>query len=110
MQLHKALKHWGTVDFATSLKAELENLPTGSLPLHLATSQGGIVDDSQISVSILSSTTNDNCIQIRVSVFFTEIIAGCNCSDPPLETSGYALLLVLLDSNSAEASCSVIAE
>lgn len=110
MQLHQALKRWDTADFEVSLKAELENLPTGSLPLHLATSQGGIVDDSRITASILNSEADDNEIKIRVSVFFTEIIAGCNCSDPPLEANGYGLLLVQLDSNSGEASFSVIDE
>jgi hypothetical protein len=108
LQLTQALKHWGSTDFEQTLKAELENLPADTLPLQQATSQGGIVDDSNISASVLSSEASDKEIRIRTGVFFTEIVAGCNCSDPPLETNGYCLLEIVIDRTSAEASVALI--
>lgn len=108
MQLTQALKHWGMTDFEQTLKAELESLPTGALPLQQATSQGGIVDDSDISASILGSEERDNKIKIRAGIFFTEIVAGCNCNDPPMEINGYCLLGVFIDRSSGETSFAVI--
>ena len=110
MQLTNVLKHWGTDLFDRTLKAELENLTTGALPLQQATSQGGIVDDSNISALILSSKEHDNEIRIRTGVFFTEIIAGCNCNDPPIETSGYCLLEVVIDKTNAETQVAIISD
>jgi hypothetical protein len=108
MQLKQALRHWGTGSFGSILKAELESLPAGTLPLHQATTQGGIVDDSAISVSILSSEANNIEITTRVGIFFTEIVAGCNCNDPPLETNGYCLLEVVIDRTCGEAHVAII--
>jgi hypothetical protein len=108
MQLSQALRHWGTDSFGSILKAELENLPAGTLPLHQATSQGGMVDDSDISASILNSEANDNEIKIRVAVFFTEVIAGCNCNDPPMEANGYCVLQVAIDRTSGAACITVV--
>jgi hypothetical protein len=108
LQLTNALKHCGSTDFEQTLKAELENLPTGTLPLQQATSQGGIVDDSNISVSILSCEQHDNEIKVRAGVFFTEIVAGCNCSDPPMETNGYCLLKIVIDAANADTRFTII--
>lgn len=102
LQLKIALKHWGTPLFELAIKDALENLPTGTLPLHQATSQGGIVDDSDISASILGSEEYDDVIRVRVSVFFTELVAGCNCNDPPMEANGHCLLELLIEKTSAE--------
>lgn len=110
LQLNQALRHWGTDSFDTTLKAELESLPADTLPLHLATTQGGIVDDSDISASILTSTETASEIRIRVSVFFTEIVPGCNCNEPPLETSAYTLLEVKIDKASAKAHFALLSE
>ncbi len=108
MQLTKALKHWGNTDFEKALKAELENLPTGTLPLQQATSQGGIVDDSNISASIFSCEEYDNEIRIRAGIFFTEIVAGCNCNDPPMETNAYCLLTISIDIVNASTRITII--
>ena len=108
MQLTQSLKHWGTSSFDQILKAELENLPADTLPLYQATTQGGIVDSSNISASILSSHANENEIHIRTGIFFSEIVAGCNCNDPPMEINGYCLLGVFIDRRSGETSFAII--
>jgi hypothetical protein len=108
LQLTNALKHWGSANFEEALKAELENLPIGALPLQQATSQGGIVDDSNISASILSCEEHDNALKIRAGIFFTEIVAGCNCNDPPMETNGYCLLEIAIDVANADTRFTII--
>ena len=108
MQLSNVIKHWGTPLFDLALKSALENMPVGMLPLHQATTQGGIVDDSDISASILGSDEHDDVIRVRASIFFTEIVAGCNCNDPPIETNGHCLLETIIEKTSAEACFIVI--
>lgn len=108
MQLTEALKHWGTTSFDQTLKAVLENLPAGTLPLQQATTQGGIVEDSNISACILSSNGNDSEIEIRTGIFFTEIVAGCNCNDPPMEINGYCLIGVCINRISGETRFMII--
>ena len=110
MQLTNALKHWGSTEFEQALKSELENLPTGTLPLHQATSQGGIVDDSNISACILSSEASDDEVKIRAGIFFTEIVAGCNCNDPPMEINAYCVLEIAIYTADANTRVTIIPE
>jgi hypothetical protein len=101
--LTAALRAWPSDDFARALKADLEALPAGTLPLHLATTQGGLVDDSDISVSVLTHTDDAAAIRARVGVFFTEAVGGCNCHDDPIRANGYCLLEVSIHKRTAAA-------
>ena len=108
IKLTRALNSWGTDKFAKTLKQEIETLEKGSLPLDFATTQGGKVNDSDISALINKITENDTSIQVRVGIFFHEIIAGCNCNDDPVEENTYCELLLSIDKNTAEASFTLI--
>ena len=79
------------VDAAILVRA-LEQLPYGTLPLHEACTQGGMVDDSGLSISVLRHVTSDTHVTLRLGVFFAEIVGGCNCHDDPIATHSYALL------------------
>ncbi len=89
--------------FAARLKTAITQLPPGSLPLQQATTQGGLVDDSQIAVTVLGSQRGDNEIVARVGVFFEEVVGGCNCHDDPVSVNGYCTLQVRIDANTGEA-------
>ena len=104
------LSKWNTDLFNASLKNEIQNLKSGVLPLHLATTQGGMVDDSNISASIISSSENDDCIQAKVGVFFNEIIGGCNCHDDPVSENTYCEIHVSINKQTADTLFTVIAE
>ncbi|MCK5648535.1 MAG: glucosamine--fructose-6-phosphate aminotransferase [Gammaproteobacteria bacterium] len=101
-RLVNSLQHWGSEDFKKVLKQELEALADDVLPLDQATCQGGKADASDISALINSATENDRKIQVRVGIFFNEIIAGCNCGDDPMAENTYCELLVSIDKTSAE--------
>jgi len=94
--------------FKKALKRELENLPAGTLPLEQGTSRGGFVDDNEISVSVINATQNENSIQAKVGVFFTEIIAGCSCGDEPIAENAYCEMLICIDNTTSEAEFIVI--
>ena len=82
--------------FKQRLAAALKALPGGSLPLHAGCEQGGLVDDSNISASVLSVEQDKQRFLARVGIFFTEIIGGCNCNDDPLEVNAYCVLEVVI--------------
>ena len=82
--------------FKQRLAAALNALPGGSLPLHAGCEQGGLVDDSNISASVLSVEQDKDRFLASVGIFFTEIVGGCNCSDDPLEVNAYCVLEVAI--------------
>lgn len=104
------LNNWNTDLFNQSLKNELQNLKPGALPLHLGTTQGGMVDDSNISASIINSSDDDNFIQAKVGVFFNEIIGGCNCDDDPASENTYCEIRVSIEKQTAETTFTVITD
>jgi hypothetical protein len=95
-------------EFGHALKSQLESLPAGSLPLQQGTSQGGYVDDSDISVTVISTSGTKGRIQAKIGVFFTEIVVGCGCGDDPFPVNTYCELLISLDTNTAEVKFEVI--
>jgi len=106
----KSLEHYNTDIFAKTLKSEIENLPTGSLPLHKGTTQGGMVDDSDISATIIKFSANETAVQAKVGVFFNEVIGGCSCGDDPLSENAYCEILLLIDQETGEVSFAIIKE
>ena len=106
--LGTSLAACGAGRFEAALKAELVSLPPGSLPLQQATSQGGIVDENSITVSVLSSELSAGRIESRVCVFFDEIVGGCNCHDDPVASHSQCILLVGIDRRTGEADFTLL--
>ena len=104
----QSLRSWQSSGFSRSLKSEIEGLPAGALPLAKGTRQGGRVDDSEISATIISCSDRGDCIEARVGVFFNELVGGCSCGDEPFVANTYCELRVAIDKASAEATFAVI--
>ena len=83
---------------------ELESLQAGCLPLQAHTSQGGMVDDSNISVTVLKLNDKGEELLATLGIFFTEVVGGCNCHDDPLEVNAYAELELCIDKQTAVAT------
>lgn len=108
--LPESLRAWGGDAFAATLKRELGALPSGALPLHPGTTQGGYVDDGDIAVTVLDATEDARCIQARVGVFFTEVVPSCSCGDEPLAVNAYCAVRIGIDRDTAEATFAVVPE
>jgi hypothetical protein len=93
--------------FARQLKVALEHLPPGTLPLAQATTQGGLVDDSDISVTVVAVHDDGDFIRARVMVFFSEIVGGCSCGDDPLSSTAQGELEVSIERRSGQAAFTV---
>lgn len=80
-KLPKALHAWNTDMFDLSLRDELQELSTGTLPLVQATTQGGHIDDRHMTIIFLHATDVGVAIQATPGIFFTEIVvsSASNC-------------------------------
>ena len=108
IKLTASLSDWGRESFAQTLKAEVEGLSKGTLPLEKATTQGGYVDESNISATVFDFADKGNHVQAKVGVFFNEIVGGCSCGDDPIVVNAYCEILVSIDKKTAEAGFSFI--
>ena len=99
----RSLHAWPTKTFSSTLKAEIEALPAGSLPLDKATLNGWYIDDSQISATVLRVVDDATLIAADVGIFFAEIIAGCSCGDAPQSQNAYCELRISIDKGTGRA-------
>ena len=104
IRLAKSLSAWGTDDFNSILKSELEQLRAGELPLQEGLLYGSYGKDDKIGIMILGVAEEADTIQARVGIFYTSIIAGCNCADDPTpvdEQNEYCEALVVINKGDA---------
>jgi len=103
-KLANALRDWKSDAFKPSLKAELLQLGSNVLPLHLGVSQGGMVDEKDLEVTVFGAVDDDQQIHAHVGAFFTEIVICCGCGDDPMPINGYCELQVSIDKHTGEAA------
>ena len=108
-KLPKSLSDWPSDTYARTIKNELQSLEQGTFPLEKGLTEGGKVDDSNITVSVFESSDNDQQIQTKVAVFFTELNGGCSCGgDAPYEMHAHCTLMVNINKSTAEATFEVV--
>jgi len=110
LRLPDSLHAWGSPSFVQTLKHEIENLEAGTLPLHQGVSQGGKVDDSQITAIVLRATDEGSTLDAHVGIFFGEIIGGCSCGDDPQTQNAYCEMRVCIEKTTSQAVFAVIPE
>ncbi len=104
MHLPKSLQAWSGDGFADALKAELEALDISQLPMQQGLSQGSHVGTSPFSVMVLSTHEHPEHILANAGIFYTGIIAGCNCADDPTpvdEIREYCEVRIKIDKRTA---------
>ena len=109
--LKNSADSWPSGDFRTTLKTELESLPTGRLPLQRCLTIGSHVLDAKPDIIILGIDDDGGIIRVRIGVFFNSIIAGCSCADDPTPidpVNEYAELSVILNKQTGSATLSPI--
>lgn len=107
-KLLNSLRDWKSDSFAQTLKIEIENLRAGALPLEKGVSQGGLVDDSNIAVTVLGVTDDGDKIQANVGIFFVEVVGCCGCGDEPMANNAYCEMQIKIDKETAEAEMLVL--
>jgi hypothetical protein len=107
-KFRNSLHAWQSEPFIQAMKNDLEHLETGVLPLDKAVSQGGYVDDNNITATVLYADEDELAIHARVGIFFTEIVINCGCGDDPMETNAYCEMRISIDKTTAEAEFEVL--
>lgn len=105
--LPEALRAWPGEHFSATLKAEIEALPPGSLPLAEGGALGGYVDDGSITITVLGCEEHAAILKVFVGVFYGEILAGCSCSEDPEILNSYCELAASIDKHTAHTQFSL---
>lgn len=83
MKLQKSMETFGSDDFESVLKREIEALPVTELPLQQALTQSSYVSEQPVNVVILKVGDAGDCVRARVGIFYAGINAGSCCADDP---------------------------
>ena len=105
LKLTDSLEAWGTPDFETALKEEIQKLDYAMLPLQEGLSQSSHASDAKISVIILKVSEAPDSIRVKTGVFYAGIIAGSCCADDPTpvtENTEYCEVLFAINKTTAE--------
>ena len=105
IHLKKAHMDWGTTRFNETLKAEIEQLKASQLPLQAGLSQSSYVSDEPFRVMVIGATETASHIRVRAGIFYSGVIAGCNCADDPTPVEAqteYCEVMLDIDRESGE--------
>ena len=87
LHLPKTLLAWDTPEFRTVLQREFGQLGSKYPPLQTALQQAlqhsSIALHDEIQVILLTSSADQDSIQVQAGIFYSGLIAGCNCADDP---------------------------
>lgn len=92
------------------LALALAELPAEQLPLQAGCTQGGMIDASELAVSVLDVRRGAGRLSARAGVFFTEVVGGCNCHDDPSPSNAYCVLDVEIDGEHDTLSLHAVAD
>jgi hypothetical protein len=109
----KSLAAWNTPAFDGILRQEIDQMDAGQLPLQHGLVTGSHVVDKQHRAMILGVTETSNIIQARAGIFYTSVIAGCNCADDPTpvdENAEYCEVRFDIDQRTAEATVTLLSD
>lgn len=104
-ELKQSLAAWGSDNFRTAFKAEVEQLEKSQLPLQQGLSLSSYVSGDPIKVMVINEAAEGDTLRVKAGIFYTGIIAGCSCSDDPTPQdvqSEYCDLQFDIDTSSAE--------
>ena len=107
IRLTKTLNAWGSASFEAVLKAEIEQLDAGLLPLQQGLSSTSHVTDSPHQAIIMRVSDDEDFIRVKAGIFYSGIIAGCSCADDPTpvgEQTEYCEVLIEINRMTAEAT------
>lgn len=84
------------------LASVLASLPHDALPLRDCASRGGMIDPADCAISTLQVNRTATTMTARVSVFFTEVVGGCNCHDDPARYNDHEIFRAEIDLNDGQ--------
>ena len=95
-----------------AFREELAELGAAQLPLQQGLTSASHALDSRIQVMILGTEADADRIRVRAGIFYSGVIAGCNCADDPSpvgEQNEYCEVQIDLDRATARAAITLLA-
>ena len=111
LRLHNTIKTWGTAEFNDVLKKEIEQLNADHLPLQQGLTRSNYAMDNKVKAMILNVTDDNQFINAKIGIFYSGIIAGCNCADDPTpveEQNEYCEVQFVINKQTAETSVTLL--
>lgn len=105
IQLPLSLLAWNSDTFKAVIKQELCSIDAGLLPLQEGLRYSSMANTDSLSVSVLTAEDNEQQILVKAGLFYTGIIAGCNCADDPTpvdENNEYCEVLFVINKHTSE--------
>lgn len=109
--LPSSLQAWNTDSFNTVLKEEISTLDKSLLPLQQGLKHSSIANGENLTATILYAEDNNDYIIVKAGLFYTGIVAGCNCADDPTpadEINEYCEVLFSVSKQTAEANVTLM--
>jgi len=100
-----SLKAWNTDAFNNTLKQEISSLDSNLLPLQKGLQHSNYANGDNLLATVLRVEDDNTNINVKVGLFYSGIIAGCNCADDPSpvdEINEYCEALVSINKQTAE--------
>jgi len=113
IKLRNALDAWESSEFDDLLKADIDQMTVDQLPLQQAITSSSYALDTNIKSIIINKTDDSDAIQIKAGIYYTGIIAGCNCADDPSpadEVQEYCVVQIQIDKVTAETDIMLLNE
>lgn len=113
LRFSDALNAWGSPEFNATLKQEIEQLTGEQLPLQQGLTSSSHALDNSLRAVIISVVDEGRVIRAKAGIFYTGIIAGCNCADDPSpvnEENEYCEVQLDIDKSTAGTTVILLAE
>jgi hypothetical protein len=107
----KSVAAMGSPFFKETFKGEVESLDSQLLPLQQGLTLGSSVSDSKFSAMMISVSEEAEFIFAKAGIFYSSIIAGCNCADDPSpidEQTEYCEVEFEINKETAEATVKLL--
>ena len=109
--LPESLNAWHSEAFNQTLKNEICALNPDLLPLQEGLQHSSYAIADNLSVMVLSTAEDDDNLKIKIGLFYSGVIAGCNCADDPTpvdEITEYCDAWVSINKQTAEATICLV--
>ena len=110
-KLNLSLLAWDTDAFNNIFIKEISALDENTLPLQQGLLYSSYANGNNLTATVLNKSSDENRLFIKAGLFYTGVIAGCNCADDPTpvdENNEYCEVLFTIDKETAAASVSLI--
>ena len=107
----KSLHAWNTEQFKAVFIEQVTQLSLEDLPLQQALLLGSYATRDNLQVMVNSMDEQSDNISITTGIFYSSIIAGCNCSDDPTPVdlnSEYCEMLFTINKSNAETCIKIV--